>query len=90
MKICWDNLEKLRLVKSGKYLGEATVIQKIENHIRDHLSGTPRKTTKKGMWSFVKDNIKGSKQSDFNKAWKDLVDDDFLIKAGKDTYKWEM
>jgi len=73
-----------------KYLGEMTKENEIENHIRDHLSGNNRKVDQKTMWGFVKDNVKGVNKKTFDKVWKELIDDDFLIKAGGNTYKWEM
>ncbi len=77
-----------RIMKFSDYIKENNT--QIENHIRDHLSGTARKVTQRTMWSFVKDNIKGSKEKDFVKVWKSLVKDNFLVKTGKDVYKWEL
>ena len=87
--------EKEEKKKEPKKLGEALAKallgeskSTIENHIRDHLSGTNRTVTKESMWKLVKSGVKGAKQSDFNKAWKELVDEDYLGKSGKG-YKWE-
>lgn len=57
----------------------------LENAIRDHLSGTKRKVDKNGMYNLLN---KPDKKI-FNKVWKSLIDDDYLIKVGK-YYKWEM
>jgi len=78
-----------------KYLNELTLSklttkQEIENHVRDHLSGTNRRIEQKGMWRFVKDNVKGANKKLFDKVWKELIDEDYLIKASGNTYKWEM
>lgn len=70
----------------GEYLGENS---DIENNIRDHLSGTNRKVDQKTMWSLVQSNMKGVNKKDFDKTWKSLVSDDFLVKVGN-AYKWEM
>lgn len=68
-----------------------TLDNEIENFIRDSLSGKPRKTTAKLLWPSAKKVISGISQSKFNKVWKSLVSDGYLIKAeGDDSYKWEM
>ena len=86
-------------MKFRKYLTESepfsfmgptgTIDNKIENFIRDNLSGTQRKTDQKTRWSMAKKNLKGVKEKDFNRIWKDLVDEKYLIKVGN-LYKWEM
>jgi len=62
---------------------------KMENLVRDHLSGTDRKIDKKIMFGFIKSKMKKPDEKLFSNVWKELIDDDFLIKAGKNTYKWE-
>ena len=63
----------------------------IENFIRDHLSGTKRKTTKDLMWNFVKkEKMFKAKKNDFEDVWSGLVDDKYLIPIEKSNqYKWE-
>ena len=64
---------------------------KIENYIRDTLSGKARKTTSELLWPMCKKMVKGVSQDKFNKVWQSLIDDGYLIKAGgDDSYKWEM
>ena len=73
-----------------KYLGEG-MKEKIENNIRDHLSGNDRYIDKNGMWMLVKTGIKNVDEKMFNKVWDELIDDDYLIKTKKSGfYKWEM
>ena len=68
-----------------------TVDNEIQNFIRDSLSGKARKTTANLLWPSAKKAIKGITQSKFNKVWKSLIDDDYLVKAaGDDSYMWEM
>jgi predicted HTH transcriptional regulator len=70
--------------KIDKYLNEKKDLSDVENEIRDHLSGKDRTTTKKLMSNLVKTDKKT-----FEKAWKNLVDDGYLIDAGGGKYKWE-
>ncbi len=63
--------------------------QAISNLIRNYLSGTPRKVSKKDMLSLVQSGIKGASSKDFNKSWDDLVKDDFLIKGKDGFFRWE-
>ena len=74
----------------NKYLvSEASIENEIENAIRDHLSGTNRKTTKKLMYPGIKKTIKGVSPKLYNKVWDSLVDDGYLVNIKGDTYKWE-
>lgn len=64
-------------------------INDIENSIRDHLSGTSRITNPKLLFSVLKDELGNAlKKSMFDKVWKSLIKDKFLI-ATKGGYKWE-
>ena len=73
--------------KKFKYLKES--VTDVENEIRNHLSGTPRKIDKKGMWRLIKTGLPGVKSYEFDDAWDGLVKEKYLIKVGK-FYKWEM
>jgi len=63
---------------------------KIENYIRDTLSGKARKTNPELLWVGCKKMIKGVSQDKFNKVWQSLIDDGYLVKSTGDDYKWEM
>ena len=74
-------------MKFKNYLKESVI--DVENEIRNHLSGTPRKIDKKGMWRLIKTGIPGVRSHEFDDAWDGLVKEKYLIKVGK-FYKWEM
>jgi len=81
---------------SEKDSDKKEVIQKIENEIRNHLSGTQRKVTKENMKKLILHSTK-IKPSWFEEAWGNLVKDKYMKKVsgkgvGKDyeEYKWEM
>jgi hypothetical protein len=65
-----------------KYLNENN---DIENLIRNHLSGTNRKVTKESLFAVIKGSKKISK-SQFEKVFKSLVDDDYLVKTKDGKY----
>lgn len=65
-----------------------TPIQQVENILRDELSGTNRVTTANLMFS--KDIKKLVNRSRFNKIWKSLIDDGFLVSVGSNRFKWEI
>lgn len=62
----------------------------VENLIRDHLSGTPRKTNERLMYNSLKRQFKGLSSREFGKIWKDLVDEDYLVAIPGGNYVWEM
>lgn len=72
-----------------EYINEKIDDSKIENYIRDSLSGTKRKTTAELMFNGMKKALKGVTKSQFMKVWKDLVDDGYLIQHGT-SFSWEI
>lgn len=64
----------------------------IENHIRDHLSGTNRRVTRDTMYRLASDglSVRHLNKADFIKVWNNLVDEGYLKFAGQKTYRWEM
>lgn len=63
---------------------------KLENAIRDHLSGSGRKTTMNLMWTVIHDQFPKVKEPVFKKVWDSLIADDFLVKRKDGSYEWEM
>ena len=61
----------------------------IENFFRDTLSMTDLETTQSIMWQQAKLQFRNLKKPQFNKIWKELVKDKFLLKVGKN-FKWEI
>ena len=61
----------------------------IENYIRDTLSGNPRETDLKAMLSVYKKSNKKVKDKDFERVWKSLIKDGYLVKNKNDLYSWE-
>ncbi len=76
------------LIKSEE-LVESGDQSKIENLIRDHLSGTDRVVSKVSMFNLVKTSLPSLKAKQFEKVWDELIEDDFLIEKGNG-YIWEM
>lgn len=75
----------------NKIVKEAlTKSDKISNVIRDFLTGSGRTTTQKEMWALVKKQFAGIKEPAFKEVWDSLIEDKFLVPAGKNEYKWEM
>ena len=75
----------------GKHLvSEKTNGNDIATFIRNHLSGTPRKTTGLLMWQAAKKEFKDITKNQFTKVWNELVRDEFLVKVSGKSYKWEM
>ncbi|MFW6129551.1 MAG: hypothetical protein ACOC56_00115 [Atribacterota bacterium] len=67
-----------------------TINQKVENLIRNHLSGTDRKTNQNDMYGLVKKSLKSVDKKLFNKVWNKLIDDKYLIQTKDGNYyKWE-
>lgn len=64
-------------------------MNKIENLIRDHLSGTNRKTTMNLMRGLVNLAIPDVTQEQFNSAWDNLITENYLFDIGNGTYVWE-
>lgn len=62
----------------------------VENAIRDHLSGTKRKTKEKLMYNMLKREFKGLSSRDFRKVWEELVDEKYLVAIPDGSYVWEM
>lgn len=78
-------------MKLQKYLlSEKTDGNAVANFIRNHLSGTPRKTTADLMFTMAKKEFKGITRKEFAKVWRELIRDDYLINVGGKTFKWEM
>ena len=75
--------------KIDMYLNEKASDSEIENLIRDHLSGTDKKVKKEDLYNIVNNSVKVPKKQ-FNKVFKELVDDDFLVKTKDGLYTWEM
>lgn len=78
-------------MKLREYMIDEKMVREddISNAIRDHLSGTDRKTKFPLMFNALKSQFPGLNRSLAQKVWNDLIDDDYLIKVG-DSYKWEM
>lgn len=62
----------------------------VENFIRDMLSGTSRKATDTLMFKLCKKVFKKLDRDEFQEIWDSLVDDEYLVKAGGQNYKWEI
>ena len=75
--------------KVQKLYESMTLDNEIENWLRDMLSGKARKTTAKELWPMAKRELKGTSQAKFNKVWKSLIKDGYLVGDGE-TYKWEI
>ena len=74
-----------------KYITEAKIKDSaIENWIRDQLSGTKRKTTALNLLASAKKKFRGLGSDQFMEVWNSLIEDDYLVLVGGDSYKWEM
>jgi hypothetical protein len=67
-----------------------TPIQRAQNTIRDHLSGTGRITTKENMRSFFQRGDNRLSDDKYSEVWDGLVEDGFLVKTPGGQYTWEM
>jgi len=64
-------------------------MNEIENLIRNHLSGTNRKTTKKLMKGLVSLAMPNITQEQYNTSWDNLITENYLFCIGNNTFVWE-
>ena len=83
--------EKIIGKKTAEYnVDNVTEDWEIENAIRDHLSGTSRKTKENLIFSALRRQFRGLNRRVFSKIWKEFIDEGYLVPAGSGSFTWEM